>query len=583
VNAWIAQMNSLAVYWFEGIARVAWQGAIVLTVMWVLSRCPAIPPACKVWLWRLAFLKLLIAFFWVTPVSLRLLPANEPRPHLAAASPRVTPGYQPTAIPYMEPATFHEPLSWRASLLGLWSIGVLMAAARMLRQWRAARTLLQDSEPIADATLNETFDRLSKALGLRRMPSLSQSASVCSPMLVGVFRQRIILPAVMLASHTAAQLEMMLAHELAHVRRRDLGWLWLFTLCEALFFFHPLVWLARREWGVATESACDQLALRITKREAHDYGSMLVDVVGRLSRRRAHAVMSMGMIETATTLKRRLKAMTRNPGRLSTALGVALIGLAGLALVPCRLVAQTTDADGVAKLKEENANLRQQLLAVRAEIESLREKTQAVRGRDEATENRKRAEQELQRSAQKQEEAADRLREAERQLAELLTQFTDQHPKVLATRQEVEKLRDELQINSRMLSDEQRLRRKTANVPAKPEEVERSREHRELLAREIELAEQQVAVVRKKIDIGKETPEALLRVQRDLLDLKLKQAELGGSQAERRAVLLQQLQIAEQLLKEQKKRIEVGILSVEEAIPFEREVLRLKRELAATP
>ena len=51
------------------------------------------------------------------------------------------------------------------------------------------------------------------------------------------------------------------AHELAHVRRRDLLWSGLAGLVRVLFFFHPLVWLAHREALVAREAACDALAL----------------------------------------------------------------------------------------------------------------------------------------------------------------------------------------------------------------------------------------------------------------------------------------------------------------------------------
>jgi beta-lactamase regulating signal transducer with metallopeptidase domain len=585
VNSWLYDINAASAVWWDAMVRATWQGALALGLVWLVSRgIAAIPAAYKAWLWRLAFAKLLLAVVWITPISLALLPVKMetalpmvPSPALEVSSDATAQAGMPANVVVEAPRIF----GWRAWLLAVWCIGVLCAIARILQQWRTARALLQNSETITDSALNRILHRLSTALRLRRTPLLYQSAFVCSPMLLGLFRQRIILPTVMLASSTASHLEMVLAHELAHVRRRDLSWLWLFTLGETVFFFHPIVWLARREWAVATESACDRLALRITRQDPRDYGSMLIDVVARRRRQSVTAVMSVGMIETAATLKRRLKSMTTNRNRFAGILGMALIVIAALALVPCQLIAETPDAETLARLKEENAKLRQQLLAVRAEMESLREKTLAAWDRDEATENSQRAEEELQRSLEKHQDAAQRLGLAQRQLAELLTQFTEQHPKVLATRKEVEKLRDELQMNSRLLSDTQALRRKTASVPANPQEVERSREHRELLAREIQLAERQVEIVRRKLENGKEVPESVLRVQREVLDLKLKQAELSGSKVERRAVLLQQLQIAEQFLKEQKKRVEVGTLAPGEEIAFEREVLRLKRELSA--
>jgi len=97
---------------------------------------------------------------------------------------------------------------------------------------------------------------------------------------------------------------------------------------------------------------------------------------------------------------------------------------------------------------------------------------------------------------------------------------------------------------------------------------------------EIKLAERQVQSVHKRLENGKGTFDELLGVQRELLDLKLQLAEFEGSKAEQRAVLLQQLKVAEQLLKEQRKRVEVGTLDPDGAISSEREVLRIKRALA---
>ena len=583
MNSWTAAANAVSSVWFDAILRAAWQGAIALAIVWIVSRCvAALPATWKVWLWRLAFLKLLVALVWVTPVSLPLLPAREQTPLLIAspAAPEPEPVERITQSSSAIFAATEVRLDWRSWLFALWSVGVIWALVRILRQWRSAKMLFRDSAPMTDPVLDNILIRLTKALRLRRVPTVHQSSLVCSPVLIGVFRPRIILPS---GIGCDAHLELMLAHELAHVRRHDLCWLWLFTLCEAVFFFHPLVWLARREWMISTEAACDQLALRASNRAPHDYGSMLVEVVARMSGRRAPVVIGIGMFETANTLKRRLKAMTTNRSRLSTAIGIALVALATLALVPCRLVAETPDAETLARLKEENAKLKQQLEAMLAEMDSLRSQQLALKARDEAVENTKRAQEELQKSAEIR-ETAERLRLAQRQLAELRNHFTDQHPDVLAKRMEIERLQNSMHQESNALMDVAGPRRGTATgfVPATPEQIARSREHRKLLAKEIELAEKQADFVRKNLEAGKEIAENLLRVHREMLELKLKQAELSGSKAEVHAVLIQQVQVAEQFLKEMKKRIEVGVMAPGAELAFEREVLRLKRELAGS-
>jgi beta-lactamase regulating signal transducer with metallopeptidase domain len=69
-----------------------------------------------------------------------------------------------------------------------------------------------------------------------------------SPWLEGIHAPAIIFPRSLLAACSRRELRLMLAHELAHLKRRDLQWGWLATAAHALFFFHPLVWIAGGEW-----------------------------------------------------------------------------------------------------------------------------------------------------------------------------------------------------------------------------------------------------------------------------------------------------------------------------------------------
>lgn len=74
---------------------------------------------------------------------------------------------------------------------------------------------------------------------------------------------------------------------------------------QSLFFFHPLVWLAAREWQVAQESACDELAIRLARVSPADYGALLVSVAARHAVRARERWVSVGVLETYQTLTRR--------------------------------------------------------------------------------------------------------------------------------------------------------------------------------------------------------------------------------------------------------------------------------------
>src|SRR5690606_18201090 len=99
--------------------------------------------------------------------------------------------------------------------------------------------------------------------------------------LIGSLRPMIVLPSSLTEARCEQELRAALAHELAHVKRRDLLWNWLWMLAAALFFFHPLIWLAKREWSLAQEIATDDLALSASQLPAAAYARALIELASR--------------------------------------------------------------------------------------------------------------------------------------------------------------------------------------------------------------------------------------------------------------------------------------------------------------
>lgn len=86
-------------------------------------------------------------------------------------------------------------------------------------------------------------------------------------------------PVLLLPEHrdlSAGELDMALAHELAHLRRGDLWWGCIPALARHLFFFHPLVHMAVREYALAREADCDRAVVRSGHFSRYDYGSLLL-------------------------------------------------------------------------------------------------------------------------------------------------------------------------------------------------------------------------------------------------------------------------------------------------------------------
>jgi beta-lactamase regulating signal transducer with metallopeptidase domain len=198
VNAWIDSLNAISASWLDLLLRASWQGGIALAVVWLIARFVSrLPAAHKVWLWRLAFLKLLAGLIWLSPVALPILPQKTPAAPVAETVPIPVAHVEATAgLPL--PAVAIEPSSSSLQLSGwlflAWCGALLACALRVLRHGCATRRLLNGSQPLRNAAVEESLRALCERLHRRRLPSVTESPALSSPVLVGVVRPRIILP-----------------------------------------------------------------------------------------------------------------------------------------------------------------------------------------------------------------------------------------------------------------------------------------------------------------------------------------------------------------------------------------------------
>src|SRR5262249_31480014 len=105
--------------------------------------------------------------------------------------------------------------------------------------------------------------RLSLALGVRQAVRLLESTAIEVPAVLGLLRPVILLPASAVTGLTPAQLEMILAHELAHIRRHDFLVTLFQSAVETLLFYHPAVWWISRQVRIERENCCDDLAVAV--------------------------------------------------------------------------------------------------------------------------------------------------------------------------------------------------------------------------------------------------------------------------------------------------------------------------------
>lgn len=150
--------------------------------------------------------------------------------------------------------------AFEAWALPVWSIGVMIFAVRLFWSCHQADRLRREGDS-AQATLIGTVSRLAHRMKIARPLRVVLSKLTDAPGVVGWLRPTILVPAASLMNLSASQLEAVLAHELAHIRRHDYLVNLLQTIAETLFFYHPAVWWVSSRIRSERELCCDDLAV----------------------------------------------------------------------------------------------------------------------------------------------------------------------------------------------------------------------------------------------------------------------------------------------------------------------------------
>ncbi len=231
--------------------------------------------------------------------------AEQTEPAAVNADPRIPPAPQAaetgdtareqniTAVPA---AAQRAVPNWRISAfwLTVWAAGAAAAFGITVFSYLRFTCRLRQTFQAPGRAVREIYDQLPG-----RKPALYCSRALKTPLMCGVLRPRIILPA---RPADGEQLTNILRHELMHFRRRDTLYKWFSAAVLSLHWFNPLAWLIRRELDRACELSCDEMLLRTMDRaEKQSYGSTLLNMA-------ASSPLPAGVVATTfSTEKKNLK------------------------------------------------------------------------------------------------------------------------------------------------------------------------------------------------------------------------------------------------------------------------------------
>jgi len=340
---------------FQRVLQTTWQAAVlaglILGAQWFLRK--RLSPSWRYGLWLLLVVRLLMPVSPQSAFSIFNLARATPKYPLAASHASVLsdavegepagniPAYVPVvAEPHGASLIVQAPavakpaakVNWFAVAFYGWLAGVFFFGARLV--WTNGRFLSRIAayQPIADEAVTRLFDECRAAFKITHPVRIIESEEVESPAVYGLWRKWLLLPDGVFERFTTEELRCIFLHELAHIKRGDLGVNWLVALLQVLHWFNPVLWLAWARMRADRELATDALALAHVRKSNHaSYGETILKVLEGLTGERALPGL-VGVVENKAQLKERLAAISR-PGKYWKWAALAVMALiAGVGL-----------------------------------------------------------------------------------------------------------------------------------------------------------------------------------------------------------------------------------------------------------
>jgi uncharacterized protein (TIGR03067 family) len=230
---------------------------------------------------------------------------------------------------------------WIPFLTCAWLAGVLTLSTRLLFTWIQVQRLQQRGIQSPRPEHQALLQRLAARLKISRTVRLLESVMVEVPTVIGWLKPVILLPVASVNSLTVQQLEAILAHELAHIRRADYAVNLVQSLIETLLFYHPAVWWMSARIRQEREHCCDDLATSISG-DAASYVAALVRMEELRCEPRSVAVAARGG-DLLTRAKRLL--VPSAPDRLAPRWLTGAFAMAIAATIVCVPLLKTSQAE----------------------------------------------------------------------------------------------------------------------------------------------------------------------------------------------------------------------------------------------
>lgn len=245
-----------------------WQGALLAMAMLLLLIMIPRPDARCRYIFMFSGLMMLLLLFMGTFIHV-----HSHRPMLAAipVSQVFHPGGSRVGYSYLTLSGAGSFLRWFTSWLnpyyGMlaagWLAGFIFVGIRISGGLLALKMTLSKQLSLPAASLFSIYEKCLKVMHLKSRVRFRTVSRLIGPMVVGVFKPFVVIPMAAVSGLSPEQIETVILHELAHIKRHDHIWLIIQAFAMQVLFFHPLAWYLNREINRERENSCDDLVLKM--------------------------------------------------------------------------------------------------------------------------------------------------------------------------------------------------------------------------------------------------------------------------------------------------------------------------------
>ena len=248
-------------------------------------------------------------------------------------------------------AAMREPFNKYVCLFFIWSALALVLFVRKVTVYQGfIQYIKAGNKEVSDIKILNLLSDCEEKLNIKTRVELSRNSLIASPMLIGFFRPKIILP---ISELEDRELSYVFVHELIHYKQRDMFYKWLIQIVVCVHWFNPFVYLLEKEVNKSCELSCDEKVISVLDDTARrEYGDTLISFL-KSNNLYKSSLASVTLTEGAEQLKERLGAIMNFKSKTKTirvlTVILTLFILSGAVLIGGYSVSAATDSKETSK------------------------------------------------------------------------------------------------------------------------------------------------------------------------------------------------------------------------------------------